>query len=171
MDVHREYSKNKFLTKTKITNTIKNFFYSRVLIPNELGCMLWIGSKRDRGYGMFEYLPQKNIRAHRFSYELHYGDFPKELFVCHKCDNPSCVAPEHLFLGTHQENMNDMSRKKRGNIGERHGLSKLTNDQVIEIKIKIKNGDKNVKLAKEYKVSRMTIYCIRTKRRYPTIGE
>jgi hypothetical protein len=72
------------------------------------GCWLWTGSKYNKGYGSFN-----RTRAHRFSYELHYGPIPVDLFVCHHCDNPPCVNPSHLFLGTALDNTQDELFKER----------------------------------------------------------
>ena len=103
-----------------------NRFWSK--IQKTRTCWLWNASKRNKGYGAFVY-PSENGdivqgRAHRFSWELHYGRIPNNLCVLHKCDNPSCVNPFHLFLGTKKQNNLDMVKKGR----HRHGTSKTPVD-------------------------------------------
>lgn len=85
-------------------------FWSKVLSGD--GCWEWTASKDRKGYGKFG--PTKS--AHRVSYELERGPIPSGLFVCHHCDNPSCVRPSHLFLGTVQDNVDDMISKGRQGI-------------------------------------------------------
>ena len=87
----------------------------------ENGCHEWIAGKHDRGYGQFhtseEYSKRKTDYAHRVSYHINTGHQPSAReCVCHSCDNPSCVNPKHLFLGTHTDNMRDMQSKGRSNV-------------------------------------------------------
>jgi hypothetical protein len=145
--------------------------------PNT-GCWLWFGATNGRkGYGRIIFRNKKH-QAHRFSYEAFVGPIPSGLFACHKCDNPACVNPDHIFLGTNAENQHDKVRKgrqARGDNagprlrretrprGEAHSNAKLTNEKVIEIREKSLNGMSAVVLAKEYGVSEALIYKIRCK--------
>lgn len=80
------------------------------------GCWTWKAARHPRdGYGAFWNDEKRLVRAHRFSYQLHYGPIPDGLWVLHRCDDPPCVRPDHLFLGTAADNNNDRERKGRGN--------------------------------------------------------
>lgn len=97
-------------------------------------CWNWTAFK-SKGYGYIMCGWKNPVRAHRFSWVLHNGDIPDGMFVCHKCDNPSCVRPDHLFLGTPADNVIDMVQKGR-NVscpGPKNGVAKLTPEQVRAI--------------------------------------
>lgn len=123
------------------------------------GCWVWIACKTS-GYGMFS-LNGKNVLAHRIAYEELVGPIPDGLFVCHHCDNPSCVNPDHLFTGTVQDNVFDMMKKGRGikAKGEQHGMVKLSEDDVVEIRRRVAAGEyeNQTKLGKEFGVSNQLI--------------
>jgi hypothetical protein len=129
-------------------------------------CWYWLGAKHSyKGYGSFSN-GKKIVRTHRFAYEHFVGSIPDNLCVLHKCDNPSCVRPDHLFLGTNKDNVDDKLSKDRHPRGQDTVLAKLTDQDVKEIKQKLKfpyigiNND----LAKEYGVNNRTISGIKTGR-------
>lgn len=125
-------------------------FWSKVNKSAPNGCWEWTDFRDPFGYGKIG-INGKNRQAHRFSYELHYGAIPEGLCVCHHCDNPSCVNPEHLFLGTLDDNNKDRERKGRGIQGSTHHHAKLTESQVIEIRRRYACGTVTQKaLALEY---------------------
>ena len=115
----------------------KKRFLEKVEVKSSNECWEWKASKFKDGYGAF-WNGDNQIRAHRFSWEFHFGNIPEGVLVCHHCDNPSCVNPNHLFLGTIQDNINDKCKKGRadgGSIkGEEHYFSKVTNKEVIRIR-------------------------------------
>lgn len=118
-------------------------------------CWLWTGYKHSMGYGQFR-LNNKNISAHRLSWILNRGPIPKGMYVCHTCDNPSCIRPLHLFLGTPLDNKTDSVKKNRHYKLGRPKI--LTNNQIKEIRQKyIPYKYSTHRLAKEYKVTAMTI--------------
>ena len=112
-------------------------------------------------------------RAHRFSWELHYGPIPEGMYVCHKCDVRNCVNPDHLFLGTHQDNQIDKIKKGRSKHprGSESGGAKLTEIQVLSIKKAIKEGIRLIKLARLYNVSDHCIGSIKMGRTWAHIKE
>ena len=135
-------------------------------VEKTVTCWNWIGSKVFYGYGQIN-INGKPKRANRYSWEIHRGEIPKGINVCHKCDNPSCVNPDHLFLGSQKENMKDMYLKGRENPpkGMRVYASKLNEESVIDIKNNYIIGSKDEKtnssyFAKKYNVHRSTINCV-----------
>ena len=108
---------------------------------------------------------RKSTTAHRIAYELYIGPIPQGLFVCHKCDTPLCVNPEHLFLGTPKDNIQDMIRKGRNKVlrGSKQTTAKLNEDVVHEILISPLN---NHELARKFLVSRTLIIKIKQKKKW-----
>lgn len=134
--------------------------YVDIGAPDE--CWPWTGGKRRRGYGVFS-LNGKSVVAHRLAYELSTGEDPGALIVCHRCDNPPCCNPAHLFLGSYADNVRDMLDKGRARPprGEAHHGAKLDESVVREIRQRRAAGEKLVDLAREFGIgdSRLSVIC------------
>ena len=124
------------------------------------GCALWTGAKGDHGYGSVVY-GSKRWLTHRLAWYAHRGPIPKGYFVCHACDNRACIAIDHLFLGTPQENVTDMLRKGRG-----HWRSRLNEMQVADIKRQLGRDEPVSGIAKRYGVTYATILAIKAGRNW-----
>lgn len=128
-------------------------------------CWLWQDGKLSTRYAKFWVTPQQRMFVHRFSYELAYGPIPVGFHVCHRCDNPACVRPEHLFLGTDKDNAQDREAKNRGGTehgrgklaGEHHSEHVLTTAEVLEMRARRAQGITLAILARDYGVSIATI--------------
>ena len=156
---HTESSRRKISQtrlKRGLTRPLKSRFWSRVSKPAHMTCWVWIGLKDRDGYGL---LDTRSNRAHRISWEIHKGRIPSGLQVLHKCDNPSCVRPSHLYVGTHADNMRDrrVRNRTRGPQGEVNVFSKLTTKQVIEMRRLYRTGRfYQWQLAKRFGVTKNT---------------
>jgi hypothetical protein len=121
-------------------NSLKDKLLASIEIvdgPLASPCWRWTRAKFANGYGNL-WWEGVNIRAHRASYEVHYGPISAGMMVLHKCDIRACICPDHLTLGSHLENMQDKVRKKRHAFGERNG--KITEEQALEVKRRLAKG-------------------------------
>ncbi len=151
--------------------------FEQKIMPEPMsGCWLWDAYIYPAGYGQFRISPtSRSIGAHRAAWILYKGPIPEGMMVCHKCDVPSCVNPDHLFLGTASDNMADAARKGRMNWkpGEKcalpvrgaHHMAKLTEADVIEIR---RSADMGVVLADRYGVTPTHITRIRQRKTWRT---
>ena len=150
--------------------SIDSHFWS--LVDKDEGCWVWKGNRFISGKGSFWDRRQGKARlAHRVAWELAKGPIPDGLCVCHHCDNPPCVRPDHLFIGTQKDNMQDASRKGRhvsrlhpGIMprGERHWKAKLTRHDVLRIYAKALSGDYSEQyIANSFGVSRSSVQAIK----------
>jgi hypothetical protein len=140
--------------------SVEDRFLQKVL-KNANDCWIWQASTRKAGsgfiYGQFSFNGYPEW-AHRASYLIFKGEIPTGLQVCHKCDVTMCVNPDHLFLGTQRDNMQDMLTKERdAQVGERNHSAILTNENVILARKLSKEGLSHPKIASLFNVSRWTI--------------
>lgn len=135
-------------------------------------CLEWPKSKQSQGYGQLRIGSRSTgnsrvVLAHRAAYFIAHGEIDNSLFVCHSCDNPACCNPDHLFLGTHQQNMDDMDQKGRRVIpdrkGEKNGRAVLDQEKVLAIRIA--EGSYRA-LAEQYGVSKSQIARVKTSQQW-----
>ena len=124
------------------------------------GCWTFIGGIKKDGYGSFE--AHGETLAHRASYKTFCGEIPASMHVLHKCDNRPCVNPEHLFLGTHADNMRDMKNKGRSHkpTGSKNPKAKTNIESVKQIRLLFAHGESTQSLSSKFDLSRSNIYKI-----------
>lgn len=135
--------------------------------PNS-GCWLWLAQINGRGYGKLTLPNHRSGTAHRVSYEAFKGPIAKGLLVCHKCDVPLCINPDHLFLGTHQQNMRDRDNKDRANKpkGSKHPMAKLSDGDILAIRNDTRMGKD---IAADYGISKSMVSLIKNRRNWTHI--
>jgi hypothetical protein len=147
-------------------------FWSKVTKVDGEGCWCWTANKNNKGYGLFRPggVAPKRL-AHRLAYADAYEEIPKGICVLHKCDNPACVRPDHLFLGTMLDNTRDMDAKGRRRVGINpnnkpptlrgvdHPGSKMTEQMVRRFRAEFAAGKNFNEMARETGIHRATIWC------------
>lgn len=135
------------------------------------GCWLWTASTAGKGYGQLR-IPgtRRNVYAHRFSYELYRGAIPPGMQLLHSCDNPRCVNPDHLSIGTCKENLQDMKEKDRSTFGERNQRAVLSEAQVAAIKVLLADGSMPQRaIASQFGVSQIQVSRIKRGERWERV--
>lgn len=140
-------------------------FLSKIRQCQSSGCWVWIGSGVTAGYGQLKIGQRQNL-AHRLSYQWFVGSIPKNCVVMHKCDNPSCVNPDHLKVGTSADNSADMvakGRQDKNRCGDRNPQARLQEDDALSI---IQSNDCAADLARQFGVSTRTVTAIKSGKRW-----
>jgi hypothetical protein len=146
-------------------------FLSSVLMSENVNeCWVWMGGVNARGYGKAS-MDGKFIPAHRMSYILFFGEIPDGKLVCHACDNPPCVKPAHLWIGTTQENTKDMVKKRRHIFGEKSSVSKLSSQDVRDILALERLGINQAVIGEKFNISAGHVNNIVKKRVWKHIEE
>jgi|SRR5208282_382127 len=143
--------------------------FNKKTVKNEKACWDWSGSLKV-GYGVMK-CKKRFIKTHRFSWKINFGPIPEGMYVCHKCDNRKCNNPEHLFLGTHEDNMKDMINKnrQRGAVGESNAKAIINKEKALEIKKMLSNGMTTIQIAKDLNISRAIVFGIKHKKNWSHI--
>ena len=136
--------------------TVAERFLEKVGPVTDAGCREWLSTKSKAGYGQFKH-KGKHLKAHRVSYEFYKGEILFGLVVMHSCDNPTCVNPEHLSLGTPRDNTLDSVKKGRKPKGEKHVSARLTEERVAWIRAALAEGLPQSKVAEAVGISQSQV--------------
>lgn len=155
------------MTNEQKFERLKKSFEKHVI--RQEGCWSWKGPIDKGGYSVMSCRPEiGSNKGHKASWLIYHGEIPKYMYICHKCDNPICTNPDHLWIGTSKQNNDDKISKGRARyilpphkIGSENGSSKLTEDQVKQIKMLISSGRSCYGIGKEFNVSKTTILRIK----------
>lgn len=173
-----------------LSRSFEERFWSKVHILGPDDCWVWTAARLKRGYGVIGRggRGQKGSRlAHRIAYELSNEPIPDGLLVCHRCDNPPCCNPSHLFIGTGKDNAQDALRKGlcytpeyfncegrkaayKKIQGEGHGMCRLTEGTVLQIRRLFQQGHRQADLMRQFGVSRVHIFQVIRNKRWKHLG-
>jgi hypothetical protein len=165
-------AENNFVIDRRQSRSLAERLWERVdKSAGKEGCWIWLGGTVRGRYGQIRLSPSggalrgRKTTTHRAAWELSFGPIPSMMHVCHRCDNPRCVNPQHLWVGTHSENLADMKAKGRAARGERSGTARLTQTQVRAIRKALQANIYSLsELAELNGVSRSTIDNIKHQR-------
>lgn len=148
-------------------DVLKKRFDQKWLLNKETGCWDWTASCAGKGYGQIK-IPgtRKQDYAHRVSYRINIGEIPEGKYVLHRCDNPKCVNPAHLFLGNAKDNAQDMRDKGRHLPGESNTEAVLTAKDVVAIRAVLDTGMPQSRIAKMFGISQITVSRIKRRLRW-----
>ncbi len=144
--------------------TVQERFDAKYIPEPNSGCWLWDGAMDADGYGRISAHGKSSALAHRVSYELHLGPVPEGMCICHKCDVPGCVNPQHLFAGTSSDNAMDRNAKDRqfDTRGSGNGRANLSESDIPGIRSRIAAGESPAKIARDHGVTRRVIWLVKT---------
>ncbi len=150
-----------------ITDDAVAKFWAKVVRGSADECWLWMHCRNAAGYGRVAFSGCTRL-AHRVAYEITFGPVAPRVFVCHRCDQPPCVNPAHLFVGTHEDNMIDMCAKGRSLHGERQNFARFTSAQVLEIRQRRAMGETLDSIARAFDTcfSNISLICARKRWRH-----
>lgn len=151
-------------------NTPEKFWTQCRMIDHNSFCWFWKGHRDQDGYGTLRFQGRR-WKAHRLAYFLTNGPIPSGAFVCHRCDNPHCVNPSHLFLGSPADNMADKVAKQRQTFGTRISTAKLIPSQVVEIRALLQMKQSQRSIARLFGVSPTLISAINTGKVWKSVGK
>ncbi len=162
---HQDHNNQLFMiTEQEVKEKTLERFWNKIKFGELNECWEWQATRFPNGYGCFK-IRENNIGhsvgAHRVIYEAMFTDFDKTLQVLHSCDNKRCVNPNHLSMGTLQDNMADKNSKGRQAFGGRHGRSKITDEQARIIKTRLSHGFRNMDICREFNISQHIVSGIR----------
>ena len=151
---------------SKIADDVLRRFWAKVQKTDS--CWEWTASMFPNGYGQFKH--RDEMYAHRFSYEAHHGEIPDGAYVLHHCDNRACVRPDHLYSGTHADNMRDMVARGRARSpalkGSANGSARLSEEDVRQIRDRKAKGERARILADEFETTEGNIHQIVSRRNW-----